>query len=221
MALISGMAFGATNAILVTRLHVNSFIATLATTGIGTGIALVITNGIDVAYVPPALQSDFSGVKLLGLVPEPVMLPVVIIPILWYLLNRTRFGVHTQALGSSRLAATRAGIDAPRHILKLFMLMGVMAALAGLVDVSRFGTTSVSAHTSDALAAIAACVIGGTSLYGGRASIGGSTIGTFIPVVLASGLIIVGVTSFYQLIAVGVILIVAVNIDQRRHTASN
>jgi ribose transport system permease protein len=216
VALVSGMAFSAVNAFAIIVLRINAFIATLAMTGIGTGIALVITNGIDVPNLPTQLQTNFSGVMLLGVIPAPVLVPIVIGLVLWWVLNRTRFGVHTQAIGSSRPAAQRSGVRVSRTVLKMHLLMGALAAIAGLIDISRFGSTSVAAHTTDALAAIAACVIGGTSLFGGRASIGGSTIGTFIPVVLSSGLIIIGITAFWQQIVVGLILIVAVWIDQRR-----
>jgi ribose transport system permease protein len=216
VALGCGVAFGCVNGLAVTVLRINSFIATLATTGIGTGIALVVTKGIDVPNLPGALQSGFAGFKVLGIVPEPVLIPVVLVPVFWWVMTRTRFGLHTQAMGSSRQAAERAGIRTHRHLVRLYMLMGALAAIAGFVDISRFGTTSVSSHTTDALAAIAACVIGGTSLFGGKAYIGGTTLGTFIPVILGSGLVIIGISSFWQQVVVGLILLVAVYIDQRR-----
>jgi ribose transport system permease protein len=219
VAVAAGFAFSVINAVAIVTLGINSFIATLATTGIGTGIALVITDGIDVPNLPTALQNEFSGVMVLGAVPAPVILPIVLGPVLWWFLNRSSFGTHVQAIGSSRQAAQRAGIPVKRRLFQIHLVMGFMAATAGFVDISRFGTTSVGAHTTDALAAIAACVIGGTSLFGGRGYLGGSAIGTFIPVVLSAGLIIIGITAFWQQIAVGLILLGAVWIDQRRRSS--
>lgn len=222
-AVIVGVAaavlFGICNAFAVTVMRVNSLIATLATAGIGTGVALVVTNAVDVPNLPVSLQTSFAGQKLAGVVPMPVLIPAVVAPILWWVLNRSQFGVHTLALGSSRVAAERAGINVRRHMFKLYILMGILAAIAGFIDVTQFDTTSVSSHTTDALAAISACVIGGTSLFGGSAFIGGTVIGAFLPVILGSGLVIVGVTAYWQDIVVGAILLIAVFIDQRRRSA--
>jgi ribose transport system permease protein len=96
-----------------------------------------------------------------------------------------------------------------------------MAGVDGLLDLARFGTTNIGGHQTDALGAIAATVIGGTSLFGGVASIGGAMIGSLLPTVLGTGLVILGVATFYQLIVVGIILIIAVYIDQRRRNTLN
>ncbi len=212
----TGAAFGVVNGLLVTRLRINSFIVTLGTLGIGTGLAFVLTSGTNVPYVPRVIQTGFGVQKLFGLVPYPMTIVLVISAVLWYTLHSTRFGLHTLAIGSSREAAERAGIRSSKHILILFIIMGALAGVAALLDLTRFATTNISGHQTTALAAIAAVVIGGTSLFGGRAMIAGSMVGSLIPVVLGTGLVILGVPSFYQLIVVGAILIVAVFIDQRR-----
>jgi len=98
----------------------------------------------------------------------------------------------------------------------LFILMGALSGVAAVLDLTRFATTNIGGHQTTALAAIAAVVIGGTSLFGGRATIAGSMVASLIPVVLGTGLVILGVPSFYQLIVVGAILIAAVYVDQRR-----
>jgi ribose transport system permease protein len=212
----TGAAFGLVNGLLVTRLRINSFIVTLGTLGIGTGLAYVLTSGTNVPYVPRVIQTGFGVQKLFGIIPYPTIIVLLIAAVLWYTLHATRFGLHTLAIGSSREAAERAGIKSSRHILTLFVLMGALAGVAALLDLTRFATTNISGHQTTALAAIAAVVIGGTSLFGGRATIAGSMVGSLIPVVLGTGLVILGVPSFYQLIVVGLILIVAVFIDQRR-----
>jgi ribose transport system permease protein len=216
VGILSGVAFGVINGLLVTTLRISSFIVTLGTTGIGTGIAFVMTDGVNVAYVPQDLQLSFGVNRLWGVIPLPTLVVIVAAAVLWYTMAATRFGLHTLAIGSSREASVRAGLNVRRHVFVLFVIMGFLAGVDGVLDLARFGTTNVGGHQTDALAAIAAVVIGGTSLFGGAASIGGSMIGSLIPVVLGTGLVILGVATFYQLIVVGIILIIAVYIDQRR-----
>lgn len=217
----TGAAFGAVNGLLVTRLRINSFIVTLGTLGIGTGLAYVITNGTNVPFVPRVIQTEFGTRKLFDVIPYPTIIVLTLSFILWYVLRVTRFGLHTLAIGSSREAAERAGIRSARHIFKLFVLVGALAGVAAALDLARFATTNIGGHQTTALAAIAAVVIGGTSLFGGRATIAGSMVASLIPVVLGTGLVILGVPSFYQLIVVGVILIIAVYIDQQRRDRLN
>jgi ribose transport system permease protein len=103
-----------------------------------------------------------------------------------------------------------------RHLIRLFAQMGLLAAVAAIIDISRFGTTNVAGHQTDNLQAIAAAVIGGTSLFGGIASVGGALVGTMIPVTLTTGLILMNTNPFYQLIVIGVILLAAVYFQERR-----
>lgn len=217
----TGALFGLVNGALTTRLRISSFIATLGTTGIGTGLAFVLSGGVNVPFVPRSIQTGFGALELGGLIPVPTLLVIAIAFVLWYVMASTRFGLHTLAIGSSREAAVRAGINVPRHVLGLFVLVGVFAGVGGILDLSRFATTNVGGYQTTALGVIAAVVIGGTSLFGGRASVGGSMVGALIPVVLSTGLVIVGVESFYQLIVVGVILVIAVYLDQRRRERLN
>ena len=215
-ALAAGCLFGLVNGLLVTRLGINSFIVTLATMGIGLGVALVLSGGRNVPYLPRTLQLDFGIRKLFGVLPAPLALVLCLCAILWFLLRFTRFGLYTLAVGSSREAAERAGIEIRSHILKLFMLMGLICGVAALLDISRFGSTNIEGHQTENLRAIAAVVIGGTSMFGGVATVAGSMIGSLIPVILGTGLVILRTDPFYQLILVGLLLIVAVYLDQRR-----
>jgi ribose transport system permease protein len=211
----TGTLMGAVNGLVVTVLRVNSLVATLATLGIATGTAYLITGGADLAELPTSLQTGF-GIKSIVGIPLPAAAVAIVAVGLWLLLTKTRFGMRSLALGSSRVAARRAGIRVEPHLMLLFALVGLMAGMAGFIDLSRFATTNVSGHQTDALAAIAGAVIGGTSLFGGRVSIVGAIIGSFLAVILQVGLVIIGLQPFYQLIAVGVVLIIAVHIDQRR-----
>jgi ribose transport system permease protein len=211
-----GALWGIVNGFVVVKMRVPPFIATLGTAGVALGAAQVISDGSDVGGVPVPLQESFGLGKLFGAIPWPVVLAVVVVAIGWVLLTRTRFGMRTKAIGASEEAARRAGIRTGAHVIALYGGMGLLAGLVAIIDVSRFGTASIGSHTGDVLAAIAAVVIGGTSLFGGRGSIGGSVIGVFIPAVLINGFVIVGVAPFWQNIAVGLILIGAVYVDQVR-----
>jgi ribose transport system permease protein len=213
-SVVSGVLFGAINGFLVARLRITSFISTLGMLGVGAGFALVISNGTNVVNIPPAVQESFGLLTFYGL-PVPAILVAVIVVLLWFFLTKTRFGLRVLAIGSSRQAADRVGIRSRGYVFGLFVLVGGLAGLAGFIDVSRFATTNLSGHTDTALAAIAGAVIGGASLWGGRASIPGAVLGALLAVVLQNGLVIVGLPVFYQQIAVGAVLIIAVYIDIR------
>jgi ribose transport system permease protein len=215
-AIVAGGLFGLVNGLIVTRLRVNSFIATLGTGGIALGAVLVISDGVNVNEFPVGLQSSFGAAAIFGLLPLSTLLALAVCGFLWFVMRRTRFGVRVIAIGSSSEAAVRSGISVDRIKLRLFVLMGCLAGLGGFLTIARFSTTNVGGGQTEALAAIAAAVIGGTSLFGGVVSIPGSLVGALLPVVLASGLIVVGVSTYYQLIVVGVILIIAVFVDQQR-----
>jgi ribose transport system permease protein len=214
------MAFGLVNGLLVTRLRINSFITTLATLGIGTGLALVVTGGQDVASVPPQLQKHFGVYRIGGAIPATVTVTAVVAVTLWFVATRTRFGLRSVALGSSRQAATRAGIRARRHLLRLFVLAGGCAGVASVMDFSRFNTTNIGGHQLDALQAIAGVVIGGGAIAGGAVSIGGAVLGALMAVLLESGLVILGLQPFYNQIVIGIVLLVAVYLRSRRDGAA-
>lgn len=207
-----GAAVGLFNASVVTRLRVNSFIATLASLGIVTGVAYVVTNGYNISTVPLSLQSDFGVAKIGGVLPYPALISLAVALAATYVLYRTRFGLHTLALGSSREAAVRAGVKVRSKLTALFVLAGSCAGISGFIDLSRYTATNLSGHQTDALAAIAGAVIGGTNLFGGKVSIWGAVFGSLLAVILQDGLVVVGLAAFYQLIAVGVVLIAAVSL---------
>ena len=144
------------------------------------------------------------------------MLLAVIRPFGAVWLRLTRFGGYTYAVGSNIDAPLRAGIAVDRHLIKVYALAGGLSGLAGFVNLARFSTTTVAGHATDNLNAIAAVVIGGTSLFGGIGTIGGTVVGVFIPAVLSNGFVITGVSPFWQQVAVGAVLILAVYLDQLR-----
>lgn len=211
----TGLLFGLVNGLLVTKLGVTSLIATLGTLSVGTGIALVITNGTDKYGLTQTMQDEF-GTQQVGPFPVPMLMALAIAVILWVVLRQTAFGVRTLAIGSNPVAALRAGVRVDRHKIVLLMISGFLAGLAGFVDLSVYLQTAVTSHVLDPLTALTAVVIGGTALTGGRASIPGTIWGCFLAAILLNGLIVLGITSFYQQIATGAILIAAVALDHFR-----
>jgi ribose transport system permease protein len=215
VCLVSGAIFGAINGLIITKLRVNSLIATLGTLGVGSGAAQLLTNGQDVRQLPDALQSNFALARF-GFMPAPTLCALIALVGVWALLRYTRFGMRTLAIGSNMTAASRAGIAVQTHIIQLAALAGAFAGFAAFVDVSRFGSTAIASHALDGLNAVTAVVIGGTALTGGRASVIGTLWGAALSIILLSGLIIIRVQPFWQLVATGVVLIVAVAFDQFR-----
>jgi ribose transport system permease protein len=214
-AFVTGVAFGLVNGVIIGYLNVNSLIATLGTLGIGTGLAFVIGGGGDIGGLPTGLQTHFTTQLIAG-VPAPAVVGLVLMGLVWMVLKYTVFGTNTLAIGSSRTSAARAGIRVRRHIVYLAMFAGACSAVAAFVDVARYASTSINGHNQDGLAALTAVVIGGTLLEGGKVEVIGALWGTVLAVVLLNGLIIVNVPPYYQLVATGVVLILAVAVDQLR-----
>ncbi|MFE7710183.1 ABC transporter permease [Streptomyces sp. NPDC057486] len=212
VAVAVGAAWGLLNGVLVTRLKIPSFIITLGTLGMGLGLAQVITSGTDVTGLPPQMVTGIGMRQVLGL-PLPVWIAAAVAVVAGLVLARTQFGRYTYAIGSNAEGARRSGIKVTRHQVVLFTMMGTLAGLAGVLDVARYTTTQVSGHSADNLVAIAAVIIGGASLFGGRGTIFGTAVGVMIPAVLNNGLVIVDVQPFWQTVAIGAILIVAVAVD--------
>ena len=219
VGLLVGLGCGLINGLLVTGLKMPPFIVTLGTLGMALGTAQIISGGTNVPYVPTAIQSEIGLRQLFGFLPVPVAITLVVVVVAGLALSQTRFGRYTYAIGSNVEAARRVGIDVNRHLLKVYTLSGFLAGLAGIIDVARFSTASPAAHEADNLAAISAVVIGGTSLFGGIGTILGSVVGTLIPAVLRNGFVIQGVQPFWQEVAIGAVLILAVFVDQRRRSA--
>jgi ribose transport system permease protein len=213
----TGAVYGAVNGVIIAYLRVNSLIATLGTLSIGMGLVLIITSGTDVGGLPPQIQNDFSLADLFGVIPYPTVVGIAVAVGIWALFRYTRFGMHTLAIGSERISAERSGIKVRPHVLQLTMLAGILAGIAGFIDLSHFGSTAINGHANDPLAAITAAVIGGTALTGGRVSAVGTIWGAALAVILLGGLVVIGVSSFYQLVAIGAVLIAAVAIDQYRN----
>jgi ribose transport system permease protein len=214
-SLAAGLAWGLFNGVLVAKAKLPSFIVTLGSLGMSLGAAYLITGGVDEREVPVRLVSDVGIGRVLG-IPWLVVIALAVAIALGILLAQTRFGRYTYAIGSNEEAVRRAGVNVDRHLIKIYALAGTLSGLAGFMNLARFGTTTIGGHSTDNLNAIAAVVIGGTSLFGGVGSLLGTVFGVFIPAVLQNGFVIIGVQAFWQQVAVGAVLILAVYLDQLR-----
>lgn len=208
----AGAAAGFVNGLVITRAFVPAFIVTLGMLGVARGLALVISDGRVIYGLPEAMVYLGQG-RPFG-IPMPVVLFVVTALATHVMLAYTRYGRHTLAIGDSESAARSAGIDVRRHRLSLYTLSGALAGLAGLIFATRINAGDPTAGLTYELTAITAAIIGGTNLFGGRGSIVGTVIGALIMGVLQNGLNLLAVQSYYQQMAIGAVLVLAVFIDQ-------
>jgi len=216
IGLLAGIGWGVLNGFLVSKAKIPSFIVTLGTLGMALGAALLITGGVDERNVPFKLVETIGTGRLFDQIPYLVLIAAVVALVFGIILAQTRFGRYTYAIGSNEEGVRRAGVNVDRHLIKVYGLCGALAGVAGALSLARFGTTSIAGNTTLNLDAIAAIVIGGTSLFGGVGTILGTVVGVFIPAVLRNGFVIVGVQPFWQQVAVGGVLIAAVYLDQLR-----
>jgi ribose transport system permease protein len=215
VAIGSGALWGIINGLLVSRTRVPALIVTLGTMGMALGAAQLLTNGQDVRGVPKLLVTWVGAGQIAG-IPLLILIAVVIAVVAAITLRKTRFGTWTLATGSNEEAARRSGVNVRAQLLKVYTLSGALAGVAGIMAVARFSTTTIAGHSQDNLATISAVVLGGTSLFGGVGTILGTVIGVFIPVILLNGFIILGIPPFWQTVAMGAVLIIAVYIDQTK-----
>ncbi len=218
VALACGLGWGLLNGIVITRSRVSPLIVTLGTLGMAEGAGLLITD-TNVRSVPLRLTTSIGIGRLWGQIPYLVLISAGVTVVAAIALALTRFGRYTYAIGSNAEAVRRAGVKTDRHLIKVYAISGLLAGLAGYLSLARFSTTTIGGHSTDNLQAIAAVVIGGTSLFGGIGTIVGTAVGVFIPAVLQNGFIILGIQPYWQEVAVGGVLIAAVYLDQLRRRA--
>ena len=218
VALLSGAFWGAVNGALVAAARIPPLIVTLGTFGMALGFAQILTNGTDIRAVPEILVDAIGSGAIAG-VPVLVVIAAAVALVGAVVLHLTRFGVHVFAVGSDKEAARRAGIQVGRKLVAIYVLSGTLAGLAAMMSTARFATTTIGGHAMDNLSTISAVVLGGTSLFGGIGSIAGTMVGVFIPIILLNGFVILGIPPFWQTVATGAVLILAVWIDQLKRRA--
>ena len=214
-AVLLGMGVGAlcglVNGWLTAYLALAPFIVTLGTMTFLRGLAYTITDGQPI--VSSSLNFRDLGNGYVGPVPIPVIVMVAVYAVVWFVLERTRYGRHVYAVGGNAEAAKLAGVRVKRVVTSVYVLAGACAGLAGVIFSARVISAQPTAGTGYELDAIAAVVLGGTSLAGGRGRIVGTLIGSVILGVLSTGLILLNVQFFTQLLIKGVVIILAVAID--------
>lgn len=211
VGILAGAVVGAFNGLVVAKTTIPAFIVTLATMNIAKGLAYVYTGGSPVRVVNNKWQ--FLGAGYIGPVPTPVVLLVLILIITSLIMNKTRLGRHIYAVGGNPQAAEFSGINVQRVKFLVHAFTGVMAGIAGVVLASRMYSGQPTAGEGAEMDAIAAVVVGGTSMQGGSGKIGGTIIGGLIIGVLNNGLNLMNVNSFWQYVVKGIVILLAVFID--------
>lgn len=215
-ALLAGLAVGAAvglvNGLLVTKTRMPSFIATLATLSVLSGMSLQITSGNPVGVTDTTFQ-DIGQARFAG-IPVPVWIMLVMFAVFGFVLARTRFGRHVYATGDNAEAARLSGIRTQRVKILAFVISGVLAALAGFILTARLSTAEPTAGTGLELEAIAAVIIGGTSLAGGRGTLLGTLVGALVLGVIDNGMNLLDVSPFLQNVVKGLVILLAVFLDR-------
>jgi ribose transport system permease protein len=220
IGLLVGVMCGLLNGLMITKIKLPPFIATLGMMMVARGVALTITNAM--AFPAPEAFSQLGNGTIFGTGPEfpgisyPVLVMIAVAIIFSFYLSKTRLGRHTYAVGSNEEAARRAGINVNRVKIITYIISGMLAALVGIILASRMATSQPNSATGYEMNAIAAAVIGGSSLMGGVGTIAGTVIGSFIMGILTVGLTMQGANYFMQLIVIGLVVIGAVTVDRIR-----
>ncbi|MEM5318390.1 ABC transporter permease [Paraburkholderia sp. JHI869] len=224
VALLMGVLVGAINGLLITRLNVAPFIATLGTLYIARGAALLSSGGETFPNLTGNPAYGTSGFPILGSatilgIPLTVWLLVVVGAIAAYLAARTPLGRQIYAVGANERAAQLSGVRVNRVKMFVYMFSGFCAAIVGLIIASELVAAHPMSGETFELNAIAAAVLGGTSMSGGRGRIGGTIVGAFVIGMLSDGLVMMGVSSFWQTVIKGVVIVAAVVVDQIQRRA--
>ena len=212
--ILTGGLVGVVNGFSISYLHVPAFVATLATQCIGRGLTEILTGGVTIR-----IRDDFYtslGNKAFGGVSITIFYAIVILILTWFLLNRTRFGYYVYALGGNKLAAQYSGVNVRFFNMFPYVLIGLFSGLGGMIWSARLGSAAAMLGNGFEMDAIAAVVIGGTSMSGGVGTVGGTLIGVLIMGVITNGLNLIGINAFWQDVLKGVIIMAAVIFDVMR-----
>jgi ribose transport system permease protein len=214
IGVIAGTLVGVVNGLLVTRFKINALIATLGTFSIARGLAFVFSGGQSNLVNDATFQ--FIGRGNIGGVPFSLILMIVLYVIFWLVLNHTPFGRNLYAVGGSREASRLSGIRVNRHLLIVYTICALLAALGGIINVSQLASSAPRSSVGLEFTVIAAVVLGGTTLAGGKGTLIGTLIGVIILRIIDNGLTLLNISSFWQDAARGGVLLLAVGFDQLR-----
>ena len=209
-----GVALGAVNGALVARLSVAPFVVTLGMLSVARGLTFIYNDGMPIANLSKGFR--FIGQGMVGEVPVPVIILAITFFIFWFILKYTTFGRYVYAVGGNERSAKTSGISTRWVIFSVYVISGLLSALAGLILAARTTSALPQAGVAYELDAIAAVVIGGTSLSGGVGTLSGTLVGALIIGVINNGLDLLGVSSYYQQVIKGAIIVAAVLLDVSR-----
>ena len=215
ISILVGMLFGAINGLLISRTNIPPFIITLGTMNIGRGIARLYTDTSTILISDPVFSYIGKG-KLFGMIPIQIIYIILFCLLAWFILNRTQFGRHMYAVGDNEQAALFTGINVKRVKFFVYILVGFFAACAGILSAARTSSALFSVGEGYEMDAIAAVVLGGTSMTGGVGRLAGSIIGALLIGVLSNGMNLLGFDASWQYVVKGAVLVLAVLIDYFR-----
>ncbi|WP_320128578.1 ABC transporter permease [uncultured Sphaerochaeta sp.] len=219
LAILLGLAIGSLagflNGLIIAKFKVPAFIVTMAMMNIASGIAYVYSGGRSTRIKDPFFIKIGTG-YLFDVIPLPVVYMAVLIALFSFLLNKTKFGTYIYAIGGNRESARLSGVPIFKVEIIVYTITGLLSAFAGLVLSSRMYSGQPSVGSGYELDAIAACVLGGVSMSGGKGSISGTVIGAMVIGIISNGLNLMGVSSFWQLIVKGIIILCAILIDTQK-----
>lgn len=214
--LAAGSACGLVNGLGVGMLRLPPFVVTLGMMGVARGFALIINQGIPIFGLPAGFEV-LGQSRIGGIVPVPTLVVLLVYAVCYFILRSTRFGRFTYAIGSNQEATRLAGVRTSRYLVGIYLLCGLLTALAGLTEASRLNSFQPAGGQGLELDAIGAVVIGGASLFGGEGNILASLIGALIVATIRNGLNILGVYAFWQYVVTGALIVIAVYLDTLRH----
>lgn len=217
VALVVGAVVGFLNGFIISKGKLQPFIATLATMTVLKGLTLVYTNGNPITLGSNELAMSFGkigGGTILG-IPTPAMIMILVFMVCYYILHNTKMGRYTYALGSNEEATKLSGLNTDKIKIWVYTISGILASIAGIIITSRLYSAQPTAGSGYELDAIAAVVLGGTSLNGGKGKITGTIIGALIIGVLSNALNILDVSSYYQTMVKGAVILLAVLLDRK------
>lgn len=212
ISLAVGLLGGMGNGAVIAYMKLDPLIVTLGSLGIFLGIADLLSNGLPIGNLPP--ESFVLGNGQLFHVPYVAIIALVFAAALSFVARKTRFGRYCYALGASEESVRRAGVNIKKHTVMLYGVSGALAGLAGMLNAAHFSSATSSAGANALLVAIAAVVIGGTPIAGGEGTIWGTVIGALIYTLLDNGFVLMNIASFWQLVVIGCLIILAVYVDE-------
>jgi len=214
IGVLMGAAIGYINGLLVTRLRLNSFVATLSMSFVLSGAMMVITKGYGIPYWPEMIQ--WIGKGSVGPVPAPSLIALLVAAGLAFLLNRTYIGRHILAVGGNEEAASLVGIRVARTKTLVYTLSGSLAAAAGVMTLARLGTGLPTVGQFWLLPSFAAPILGGTAMSGGVGSTLGTLVGALIMAVIQNAIVMTGMSVYWEDVVVGTVLVLAIFLDSLR-----